>query len=152
MKHKLILAVSTMMLFSTPVYAAGSDSSDSASTTNSNWYVMAEEAVKAKDFGQAVTLLDKVLANDSSNANAWNYLAYSHRKLGDLNKAEAEYKKALIINSEHTGAHEYLGELYVETGRLHLAVQLLERLKNICGTDCEEYEALEIVINDSKGS
>ena len=71
---------------------------------------------------------------------------------GAARDPEAEYKKALILNPDHTGAHEYLGELYVETGRLDLAVQLLGRLKQICGVDCEEYEELEIAINDAKGS
>jgi len=28
----------------------------------------------------------------------------------------------------------------------------LGRLKQICGVDCEEYEELEIAINDAKGS
>ncbi|MBT4967068.1 MAG: tetratricopeptide repeat protein [Alphaproteobacteria bacterium] len=149
---KQLFAISLMagILMSSPVLAASSDSSDS-DTANAS-YLLAEKAVKAKNYGEAVSLLEPLLRDDSSNANAWNYLAFSHRKLGELKKAEAEYKKALILQSNHKGAHEYLGELYVETGRMHLAVQLLGRLKQICGIDCEEYEALEIVINDAKGS
>ena len=149
MKHLFSISLLAGLLIVSPVLAAGSDSSEAA---ESDSYTLAEKAVKARDYGKAVSLLEPLVRIESSNANAWNYLAFSHRKLGDLKKAEAEYKKALILNADHKGAHEYLGELYAETGRLHLAVQLLERLKQICGVDCEEYEALEIVINDAKGS
>ena len=147
-----LFSIALFLPISAPTFAAGTDSSESAVKTTESDYVLAEKAVKAKDFRNAARLLEAYLIGDSSNANAWNYLAYSHRKLGDLKKAEAEYKKALILNPDHTGAHEYLGELYVETGRLDLAVQLLGRLKQICGVDCEEYEELEIAINDAKGS
>jgi Flp pilus assembly protein TadD len=149
MKQLLTIFLMAGLFMASPALAAGTDSSDS---TASAGYLLAEKAVKARNYSKAVSLLEPLVRIESSNANAWNYLAFSHRKLGNLKKAEAEYKKALILNADHKGAHEYLGELYVETGRLELAVLLLGRLKQICGINCEEYEALEIVINDAKNS
>ena len=149
MKHLISISLLAGILLTPPVLAAGSDSSETAESAD---YLLAEKAVKARNYAKAVSVLEPLVRIESSNANAWNYLAFSHRKLGEMKKAEAEYKKALILNSDHKGAHEYLGELYAETGRLHLAVQLLDRLKQICGINCEEYEALEIVINDANGS
>ena len=58
------------------------------------------------------------------------------------------YLKALKINPKHKGAHEYLGELYVETGQLAKAREMLADLEKLCGnTSCEEYEDLEKAIN-----
>jgi Tfp pilus assembly protein PilF len=145
MKISTILVLLTGLLVATSVQAAGSDSS--SETAADSAYKIAEAAVKSKDYSRAAMLFSRVVKDDSSNANAWNYLAFSHRKLGKVDEAEMEYKKALILNPDHKGAHEYLGELYVETGRTALARQLLDRLKVICGTDCEEYEALQQVID-----
>ena len=149
MAFRIILVLLATLALQGPAFAASSDSSTSSTQpTSSQKYADAEQAVKARNYALAAKLFTEFLASDSSNANAWNYLAYSHRKLGKLQQAEEEYKKALILNPNHTGAHEYLGELYVETGRLPLARQLLDRLKQICGTDCEEYEALEMAISN----
>ena len=149
MAFRIAIALITLFVLQGPVHAASSDSSTSASTqTSSQKYTEAESAVMAKNYSLAVRLFTEFLASDNSNANAWNYLAYSHRKLGKLQQAEQEYKKALILNPGHLGAHEYLGELYVETGRLPLARQLLDRLRTLCSQDCEEYEALEMAINN----
>ena len=144
-----LFAIAFCLPISAPAFAAGTDSSESAVKTTESDYVLAEKAIKAKDFRSAARLFEAYLVGDSSNANAWNYLAYSHRKLGDLKKAEAEYKKALILNPDHTGAHEYLGELYVVTNRMELAKERLEVLKDC---NCEEYGELKEIIEGTKKS
>ena len=40
------------------------------------------------------------------------------RKLGDLQVAEEYYLQGLGLNPLHIGINEYLGELYVKTGRI----------------------------------
>ena len=49
----------------------------------------------------------------------------------------------LKIDPNHKGINEYLGELYVKTGRMELAKERLAILKNC---KCEEYSELKEVI------
>ena len=60
-----------------------------------------------------------------------------------LEKAEIFYLKGLKLDSGHLGINEYLGELYVQTGRIELAK---ERLKVLKGCKCEEYDELKELI------
>ena len=55
----------------------------------------------------------------------------------------------LDIKPDHKGINEYLGELYVATGRLDLAK---ERLKILENCNCEEYQELKEVIEGTKKS
>ena len=65
------------------------------------------------------------------------------RKTGDFKKAEVYYLKGLELDAEHLGINEYLGELYVETGRIELAK---EKLQVLSGCNCEEYDELKELI------
>jgi hypothetical protein len=57
----------------------------------------------------------------------------------------------LALEPEHKGAHEYLGELYLQTGQPEKAEAQLEKLAHICGLEgCEEYEVLRVAIADFK--
>ncbi len=47
---------------------------------------------------------------DAGNADAWNYMGYACRKLGDMDNSFKHYDKALQLNPRYKGAHEYLGE------------------------------------------
>ena len=53
------------------------------------------------------------------------------------------YQKALSLNAEHRGALEYLGELYLQTGRPKQAKEMLKRLDDACFFGCEEYDDLK---------
>ena len=64
--------------------------------------------------------------------------------------AEQYYNRALELDPKHKGAMEYLGELYVETGRMDEANQMLSRLDNACFLSCSEYKQLKSVI-EGKG-
>jgi tetratricopeptide (TPR) repeat protein len=74
----------------------------------------AVDAIGREDYHEAIRLLDTVIENDRRNANAYNYLGYSHRKLGKYELAIEHYSRALKIDSNHRGANEYLGEAYLE--------------------------------------
>jgi Flp pilus assembly protein TadD len=103
--------------------------------------------ISAENWQQAVAVLRTIVADDGNNADALNLLGFSLRKSGDMKNAEGFYLKALKLDPGHKGANEYLGELYVETGRIDEARELLETLAGLCGnTTCEEYEDLEKAI------
>ena len=84
-----------------------------------------------------------------SKADLYNYLGFASRKLPQPNYVDAEkyYLKALSFDSKHIGALEYLGELYVETGRLDMAKSMLSELLTLAGENSEEYKSLEKLID-----
>ena len=92
---------------------------------------------------KALDKLEKAYEKDQKSADVLNYLGYSLRKTGNFEKAEKFYLKGLELDSGHLGINEYLGELYVQTGRIKLAK---ERLLTLSGCNCEEYEELKELI------
>jgi len=142
MLSKSLLAVLLTVALTTAAFAAGSPSSSDRPST----FDLGEKAVKAKDFGRALSLFKKVVRDDPENADAWNYIGFSHRKLDQLDRALPAYRKALAIDPDHRGANEYLGELYLATGNLGKARERLKRLDAICTFGCEEYDDLKRAI------
>jgi tetratricopeptide (TPR) repeat protein len=49
---------------------------------------------------------------------AWNYVGYTSRKLGDYHKALAAYGEALRLNPNYSEAIEYRGEAYLGLNRI----------------------------------
>ena len=88
---------------------------------------------------------EKAYKKDKKNANILNYLGFTLRKTGSLEKAEMYYLKGLELDSGHLGINEYLGELYVQTNRIDLAK---ERLAVLNGCKCEEYDELKELIDN----
>lgn len=127
-----------------PALAMGSssDSDKKSSTSAGDAYLEAQRKVQAMDYKGAIPLLEAVLKAEPDNADALNYLGYSHRKLGDTGKALAYYLQALASEPEHLGANEYLGELYLEMGNLSEAEARLAVLQRVC-SGCVEEDELE---------
>ena len=106
-----------------------------------------DKVEKAKKlYLKAYDKFEKAYAKDKKNADILNYLGYTLRKTGDFEKAETYYLKGLELDTKHLGINEYLGELYVQTGRLELAK---ERLEVLSGCKCEEYEELKELIEEN---
>jgi tetratricopeptide (TPR) repeat protein len=101
--------------------------------------------IKAKDFASARDDLFKLL-NAHEHADVFNLLGFSLRKTGDYKNALVYYEKALELDAYHLGAHEYIGELFVETNQIEKAKYHLEILVRLCPTGCEEREDLEKAI------
>ena len=103
-------------------------------------YRLAVSQVQEGRYEAAMTTF--VALEDAKSADVENYLGYTNRKMGRFEEARVHYEKALAIDPEHRGALEYFGELHVETGKLDEAQGLLQRLADVCGTNCQEYQAL----------
>jgi tetratricopeptide (TPR) repeat protein len=67
-------------------------------------------------FGQAVRL-------DPQRYEAWNYVGYTSRKLGNYDVALAAYDKALALKPGYPDALEYRGEAFLGVNRLDDAKQ-----------------------------
>ena len=146
------MAVMSIRLVVLGLVLATTSSMAWAMDTNISDLVSAEfkqgmKAVRASNYSTALPLLENVAAKNPENANAWNYIGYSHRKLKRFNKAMGAYRKVLAIEPNHRGANEYIGELYLETGKLAKAKARLKVLDAACFLGCEEYDELKAAID-----
>lgn len=113
-------------------------------------FTKAVTLVEAGSYGDAIPLLEKVVAAKPENADALNYLGFSYRKLEQFDMALNYYNQALELQPSHLGANEYLGELYLELGQLPKAEERLAVLDKACFFGCEEYTELKEAIRDYK--
>ncbi len=137
-------------VLTTPAFAVGNE--DPAPAASNPDYDKAVRAVKNEKYRDAIGYLTSVLADDPKNADALNWLGYSHRKLGDFTNAVTYYTRALRIDPDHRGANEYLGEAYLEINDLPNAEMRLERLRAICGWGCDEFTELNAAVEDYKAN
>ena len=147
MKKLLIL----LLLISFNVSGAGTESSNSDSTTTSDQinslYELAEKHIYNKKYDKSLKLLKKLTKREdlgTRRADIYNLLGFSYRKLEnpELDKSFAAYMMALEIDPEHAGAHEYLGELYLMRDQKNQAMRMLSKLENLVGKNAEEYKDL----------
>ena len=137
----LVAFLGFFALAGSAAFAVGT-SDGSSSAASEAGYPEARAAVDAGNYAAALPVLVMLTRDDPQNADAWNLLGFTHRKLGELAAAAQAYSAALRINPEHLGALEYQGELFLQTGKPDLAKANLARLKSLCG-NCEEFGDLE---------
>ncbi len=156
----LLIASLLVLTFIQPSFSAGSSSDSSTTKTD---YEKAIKYVKQakkyeekgktdkaqKRYQKAQKLLIASNAEIPNKADTLNYLGFTTRKLGDFETGEKYYLEGLAIEPNHIGINEYLGELYVATGRMELAKKRLNILKNC---NCKEFEELKEIIEGKKKS
>jgi len=119
---------------------------DNMETTDAPDLTSVRAKIDAKDYEGALAEL-RDLAEDHQQADVYNLLGFTLRKTGDFKTSLTYYTKALELQPDHKGAHEYLGELYVETGNMDKAKEQLATLKQLCPGGCEELEDLQKAID-----
>lgn len=145
-----------LVLLGAPAWAAGGGGGSSGGGTEMQAakvdpdYRAGVEAVKKEQWPEAVARMNLVVQRDDKNADAWNYLGYAYRHMGDMDNSFKHYERALQINPKHRGAHEYLGEAYLQVGQLAAAEEHLKILDKLCWLPCEEYTELKEKIADYK--
>ena len=95
---------------------------------------------RAGKYEQALTQLRK--AKNQDDPRILNYIGYTTRKLGRVDEAMTYYQKALSINPDYTVARAYLGEAFLEQGKLDLAKAQLGEIEKRCGQSCVEFTTL----------
>ena len=104
-----------------------------------------EQLVGAQQWQQAEALLRDLRQDAANSADVWNWSGYVARKSGRLAQAFPYYDKALRLDPEHRGAHEYLGEAYLQNGEPQKAQEQLRILQGLCGR-CEEADDLSAAL------
>ncbi len=149
-----------LFTFVQPSFSAGSSGDSGNSETNYEKalkHIKQAKRFEKKDkidkaqarYKKAQKLLLKSNKEIPNKADTLNYLGFTTRKLGDFENGEKYYLEGLAIKPDHKGINEYLGELYVATGRIDLAKERLNVLKSC---NCDEYQELKEVIEGTKKS
>ncbi|MBT8434333.1 MAG: tetratricopeptide repeat protein [Gammaproteobacteria bacterium] len=125
----------------TGAIADGGNAKYSNSPLNSVYKLIEDE-----EYRKAISELTAMAEEDAKDADVWNLLGFSNRKLENYDEALKFYQKALSLKPEHKGANEYLGELYLETGKLDKARERLAVLDDACFFTCSEYRTLKKAI------
>ena len=163
MIKNIFLSIIISIFLITSSHSAGSSSSSGDGGSMKSNYEKAVSYIKSakklekkgkiekanKKYEKAQKLLLKSNKKKPNKPDTLNYLGFTTRKLGDFESGEKYYLQGLAINPTHIGINEYLGELYVTTGRHNLAVERLEILK---GCNCKEYDQLKAIIAGEKVS
>jgi tetratricopeptide (TPR) repeat protein len=74
-------------------------------------------------YSQALAKFKEAAGLDASLHEAWNYVGYTSRKLGNYDDALAAYDKALSLKPGYPDALEYRGEAYLGMSRVPDAQQ-----------------------------
>ena len=163
LKNILITSIAYLFL-TTNIFGAGSSSGENGGSTKikTNYEKAISHIEVAKKFekkgnldkakkryAKAQKILIKSNNKKPNKADTLNYLGFTTRKLGDFEKGEKYYLQGLAIDPSHIGINEYLGELYIVTGRINLAK---ERLQVLANCNCKEYSKLKEIISGTKKS
>ena len=150
----IINLLSTVLLIGcfsiSTTFAAGSSSNDeSHKNAHSKDYYKAVKLIKSENYENAMTILQALVKDNQNDADIHNYLGFSLRKMGELEKSSYHYEKALNINPKHLGALEYQGELYLALGDIESAKENLVKIDDICFTQCTELKQLKKAIDSA---
>ena len=161
MFKKIFIVLIALFIFAQYFGESHAASSDSGSSDNymdlyseAKKFVLRAKKLEEKNkidratklYIKALEKLEQAYKTDRNNPDILNYLGFTLRKTGKLDEAEKYYLAGLKIKPDHNGINEYLGELYVKTGRMELAKERLAILKNC---NCEEYGELKEVIENN---
>ncbi|MEM7018737.1 MAG: tetratricopeptide repeat protein [Pseudomonadota bacterium] len=143
MKSFLNAFVVMLLVFnSNAVMADGGGTKYSDSPLNSVYELIEDE--------QYTKALSELNSMEDKDADVFNLIGFSNRKLKNYDEALRYYQKALDLEPQHKAANEYLGQLYLETGKLDKAEERLAVLDDACLFSCDEYRSLKRAIKKYK--
>lgn len=114
--------------------------------TDPGLYKEARWLIETKQYAEARDLLFTM--HDQENPKVLNYIGFTTRKLGDVDKGITYYMKALARDPNLNIAREYLGEGYLQKGDLASAKAQLAEIAKRCTGECPEYEVLAEAIGN----
>jgi len=117
----------------------------SSGLSDDNLYEVARDFAYNGRYQDAISVLK--LAANQNDPRILNYLGYSTRKLGDVQRGLSYYTAALEADPDYTLVREYMGEAFLQLGEVDKAREQLSEIEKRCGKDCREYALLDEQIN-----
>jgi len=141
----LIISLSLLTAASGAAFAAGDPGGSSAREVRDPVMDAYNAAANRQDWPAAAAVLQNGLRSSPENADYHNLYAYSIRKgpNPDMSLVFKHYNEALRIDPKHKGAHEYIGEAYLQVGNVAKAKEHLAQLDKICFFGCSEFTQLK---------
>ena len=102
------------------------------------------------DYAAAIEQL-KALGHDD-RADVANLIGYSYRKLGEYKVSQIWYERALQADPNHIRTWQYYGLWQLEQGNRDQAQYHLNKIGQICGTECAEYRSLAAALEKPTGT
>ena len=91
-------------------------------------FAQAVELMKAEQYAQSITLMEKVAKQTPDNSAPYINLAIAYSRLGKNEQAESNYQKALAINPNHPVALNEMALFFRGQGRFQEARGLYEKV------------------------
>jgi predicted Zn-dependent protease len=151
--HISMLAALALVASGGVAWAMGNDSQTTSSSNKPaapTDYTRAKAMIEARNYKDALPLLQQVVAKEPRNADAYNLLGYATRKSGNPQGSLQYYTTALQIDPKHLGANEYIGEAYLMLDQPQQAEQHLARLGQLCTFGCAEERELKAALANYK--
>jgi Flp pilus assembly protein TadD len=165
----MLAAASAMAFaFGAPTYAAGSDSGNTPTATQTTtkctdgkiWdkskkkcikpqknsmndtelFEAARELAYAGQYDNAIKVLQ--VANNQNDPRILNYMGFANRKAGRVDVAMTYYRKAIAIDANYLLARSYMGQGLILQGDLQGARTQLVEIRDRGGKDTYAYRAL----------
>ena len=108
--------------------------------SDNSLYETGRQLALAGKYDDALATFAKI--GNQKDAKVLTMIGYSKRKLGDVTGGMTYYQQALAIEPDNLYTNEYLGEGYVQIGKVDQAKVVLAKLETLCGTTCEQYQDL----------
>ena len=171
------LLLSALLTLPTAAFAAGGGSDNPPTPTNTTkqcksgqvWSQQANACVNAqqgsldddtlygavREFAYA-GMYDEALGalaamSDQSDDRVLTYLGFVHRKQGDVELGNAYYRQALATNPDNFLARSYMGQGFVESGKLDLARAQLTEIRTRGGRGTWAEISLRMAIENGRG-
>lgn len=93
------------------------------------------------DYARAIAALHAI--GHDEHPDVANLVGFASRKLGNYHDAKVWYEKALVSDPGHTRTWQYYGLWHLEQGNRLKAEEHLEKIRLICGLDCEDFRSLK---------
>jgi tetratricopeptide (TPR) repeat protein len=150
MKFLLSILSLTLLVCGAALAAGGGDPGLDRGAKSDPVVEAIQAAVARADWPRAQALARDAVAKNPASADCHNLYAYSLRMGAnpELDLVFRHYNEALRLDPKHLGAHEYLGEAYLQAGNLDKAKEQLRTLDKLCFFACKEYTMLKKAVAD----
>jgi Flp pilus assembly protein TadD len=91
----------------------------------------AEALFRQTEYAESLSLCAKIIKKKPTLIEAIHLTALNYYALGQFEPAITEFKKAIMINSQHSSFHSNLGIVYLEQNRFIEASQCFEKALNL---------------------